>query len=244
MKSNSNVSVSSEIQRLLKVIVHRPDEGIARITPKRAGELLFDDIVHLPNMQEEHDVFTDLLKYFLGKENVLETGELLLEALIADEETKYEIIEMIIKYEELGLGDLDTENYSVFGVIGGGIKSHMLYKVYPEVFPNRSRRAIWALWYLSDKKVIDCKYDSEFLMIDTQKTITQQNYFYPYEIFAFYAHRIFQMLKEKAKENNVFLDPKYRYIFVDVFMDFIAKQHDEDISFFKSQIKDGGYGGA
>ena len=120
----------------------------------------------------------------------------------------------------------------------------MLYKVYPEVFPNRSRRAIWALWYLSDKKVIDCKYDSEFLMIDTQKTITQQNYFYPYEIFAFYAHRIFQMLKEKAKENNVFLDPKYRYIFVDVFMDFIAKQHDEDISFFKSQIKDGGYGGA
>jgi arginine deiminase len=101
MISHPSVSVSSEIQRLLKVIVHRPDEGIARITPKRAEELLFDDIVHLPNMQEEHDVFTNILKYFLGDENVLETGQLLLEALIADEDTKYEIIEMIINYEEL-----------------------------------------------------------------------------------------------------------------------------------------------
>lgn len=101
MKSNVQVSVSSEINRLLKVIVHRPDEGIARITPKRAEELLFDDIVHLPNMQEEHDVFTKLLKYFLGNDNVLETGQLLLEALISDEDTKHEIIEMIINYEEL-----------------------------------------------------------------------------------------------------------------------------------------------
>lgn len=101
MKSIVQVSVSSEINRLLKVIVHRPDEGIARITPKRAEELLFDDIVHLPNMQEEHDVFTKLLKYFLGEENVLETGQLLLEALISDGDTKHEIIEMIINYEEL-----------------------------------------------------------------------------------------------------------------------------------------------
>ena len=148
----------------------------------------------------------------------------------------------ILKYEDLDLSDLDTDDYSVFGVIGGGIKSHMLYKVYPEIFPNRSRSAIWALWYLSDKKVVDCKYGSEFLMIDTHKTITQQNYFYPYELFAFYAHQLYQMLKEKAKANNVFLDPKYRYIFVDVFLTFIAKQHEEEISFFKSQIKDGGYG--
>lgn len=101
MDAKSKVHVSSEIGQLLKVIVHRPDEGIARITPRRAGELLFDDIVHLPNMQEEHDVFTRLLQSFLGKGQVIETGDLLLEALIADEETKHEIIEMIIDYEEL-----------------------------------------------------------------------------------------------------------------------------------------------
>lgn len=84
-----------------RVIVHRPDEGIARITPKRAEELLFDDIVHLPRMQQEHDVFTSVLKAFVGANRVHEVGQLLLEALAEDEESKLEMIEMIVDYEEL-----------------------------------------------------------------------------------------------------------------------------------------------
>lgn len=95
------VLVNSEIEPLKRVIVHRPDEGIARISPKRAEELLFDDIVYLPRMQEEHDIFTDLLKAFLGAENVLETENLLAEALAADEESKKDMVEKIIDYEEL-----------------------------------------------------------------------------------------------------------------------------------------------
>lgn len=58
MDANNRIYADSEIGKLKKVIVHRPDEGIARITPKRAGELLFDDIVgFLPNMQEEQTIF-------------------------------------------------------------------------------------------------------------------------------------------------------------------------------------------
>lgn len=148
----------------------------------------------------------------------------------------------IDNYKDLQISDLDTEDYTVYGVIGGGIKSHMLYKVYPSVFPNRSRDAIWALWYLSDKKTFECKQDSEFLMIDVEKSVTQQNYFYPYELFTFYGHQIFQMLKQEADENNVYLDPENRYIIVDAFLTFIAEQHDEEISFLKQQIKDGGFG--
>ncbi len=104
------------------------------------------------------------------------------------EEKAYDKIDC---HEGLEISDLDTDDYTVYGVIGGGIKSHMLYKVYPAVFPNRSRDAIWALWYLTDKKTFDCKQDSEFLMIDVDKCITQQNYFYPYELFTFYAHQIY-----------------------------------------------------
>jgi arginine deiminase len=92
--------VDSEIGKLKKVIVHRPDEGIARITPKRAGELLFDDIVHLPNMQEEHDIFVGILKAFVGKENVMNVRDLLAEST-RDEESKYEVINKIIDFEEL-----------------------------------------------------------------------------------------------------------------------------------------------
>ncbi len=100
MDANSRIFVDSEIGKLKKVIVHRPDEGIARITPKRAGELLFDDIVHLPNMQEEHDIFVRVLNAFLGKENVLEVRDLLVEST-RDEESKYEVINKIIDFEEL-----------------------------------------------------------------------------------------------------------------------------------------------
>jgi len=99
--SQNKVFSSSEVNQLLRVIMHRPDAGIARITPKRAEELLFDDIVHLPNMQEEHDVFTSVLKAFLGEENVLETRDLLFQALVSDAETKLEIIKLIADYEEL-----------------------------------------------------------------------------------------------------------------------------------------------
>lgn len=91
----------SEIGKLNTVIVHRPDEGIARVSPKRAEELLFDDIVHLPQMQKEHDVFTGILRHFVGKDNVLETRDLLIEALDAHEEAKHSFLESIVAYEEL-----------------------------------------------------------------------------------------------------------------------------------------------
>lgn len=101
LDKNSTIQVSSEIGLLKRVIVHRPDEGISRISPRRAEELLFDDIVHLPNMQEEHDIFTDVLKAFMGENNVLESRQLLVESLASDDVTKKEMIEKIIDYEEL-----------------------------------------------------------------------------------------------------------------------------------------------
>ena len=100
MDANSRIYVDSEIGKLKKVIVHRPDEGIARITPKRAEELLFDDIVHLPNMQDEHDIFVNVLRAFVGKDNVLELGDLLTESC-RNEESRYEIINKIVDFEEL-----------------------------------------------------------------------------------------------------------------------------------------------
>jgi len=103
----TKINVSSEIGELKRVIVHRPDEGIERISPKRAEELLFDDIVYLPQMQEEHDIFTNVLKAFLGEENVLETQQLIFEALENDQDGRSEIIDMIIDFEELPLSFKD-----------------------------------------------------------------------------------------------------------------------------------------
>jgi arginine deiminase len=95
------LNVNSEIGTLRKVIIHRPDEGIARISPKKAEELLFDDIVHLPQMKEEHDVFRRVLQYIMGKENVLDTQRLIIEGFEASPETKETLIDKVIDYEEL-----------------------------------------------------------------------------------------------------------------------------------------------
>ncbi|MEM9919457.1 MAG: arginine deiminase family protein, partial [Bacteroidota bacterium] len=101
MASKAAVKVKSEIGQLKRVIVHRPDQGINRISPKKAEELLFDDIVYLPQMQQEHDLFVEVLSIFLGKENVLYTGKLLEEALEINPVTKSELLQLIAEDEEL-----------------------------------------------------------------------------------------------------------------------------------------------
>ena len=96
-----DIYVNSEIGPLEKVVVHRPEEGISRVSPKRSDELLFDDIVFLPRIQKEHDIFTSILKKFIGTENVLYLEQLLFEALDADQAAQEEIIARIIDFEEL-----------------------------------------------------------------------------------------------------------------------------------------------
>ncbi len=155
------------------------------------------------------------------------------------DEEEYENYET---YEDLSMNLMDTDDYTAYGVIGGGIKTHMLYKVYPGLFPNRSRSALWALWYLSGKSKYNCTMDSEFLMIDVDKGVVQQNYFYPYTLFVYYAFEIYKLLRDKATELNAYIDPDYRYIIVDAFLEYVALEHDADISVMKSQIRDGGMG--
>ncbi|MCP9235809.1 arginine deiminase family protein [Lewinella sp. JB7] len=98
------IQVNSEISPLRRVIVHRPDAGTSTITPRRAEELLFDDIVYLPRLQEEHDVFTDVLHAFLGDGGVLEIGKLVEEAIAASPEATAETLDLIINFEELPAG--------------------------------------------------------------------------------------------------------------------------------------------
>jgi hypothetical protein len=147
--------------------------------------------------------------------------------------------EKISKYHELDYSQFDDEEYIAYGVIGGGIKSHFIYKLFPCMYPNRSRDAIWALWYLSDKKRFNCKEDSEFLMIDLQKVITQQNFFYPYALFSFYALQIFLELKKVYKIHEIKIPSEYRFVIVDHFLSFVAGKHDAEINSLKSQAREG-----
>jgi len=82
-------------------MVHRPDLGLSRISPKKAEELLFEDIVFLPLMQKEHDIFTNVISLFIGKDNVLDVKTLIHESLDYNPVTRTKLIEDIVMFEEL-----------------------------------------------------------------------------------------------------------------------------------------------
>jgi arginine deiminase len=73
------LGVASEVGRLHRVLLHRPDLELRRLTPANKDELLFDDILWVRRARQEHDAFADLLRE-RGIE-VLLLGELLEQTL-------------------------------------------------------------------------------------------------------------------------------------------------------------------
>jgi|688.fasta_scaffold24764_3 arginine deiminase len=102
----NNIYCSSEVDKLQKVIVHYPDDGIEVVTPSNALEFLYDDIVHLPVMREEHQIFIDILSAFLGEENVLDTEQMFLETLeILNTKNREKLFNYIFELERLSAKD-------------------------------------------------------------------------------------------------------------------------------------------
>jgi arginine deiminase len=54
--------VYSEVGKLRKVIVHRPELSLQRLTPSNHNALLFDDVLWVERAQVEHDQFTQVMR--------------------------------------------------------------------------------------------------------------------------------------------------------------------------------------
>ena len=54
--------VDSEAGRLRRVILHRPDLELKRLTPSNKEQLLFDDVLWVRRARAEHDGFADVLR--------------------------------------------------------------------------------------------------------------------------------------------------------------------------------------
>jgi arginine deiminase len=53
--------VDSEVGVLRRVILHRPDLELRRLTPRNKDDLLFDDVLWVKRARQEHDAFADTL---------------------------------------------------------------------------------------------------------------------------------------------------------------------------------------
>ncbi len=57
----TRLGVHSEVGTLRRVMLHRPDLELRRLTPANKDELLFDDVLWVKRARQEHDAFADAL---------------------------------------------------------------------------------------------------------------------------------------------------------------------------------------
>jgi arginine deiminase len=97
--------VHSEVGKLRKVIVHRPELSLQRLTPSNHDELLFDDVLWVERAQWEHNQFTECMRE-RGIE-VYHVQDLLVETLTASEEARRLIIEEVATEYSMGWALVD-----------------------------------------------------------------------------------------------------------------------------------------
>ena len=73
-----SVSVTSEIGRLQRVLVHTPGPELLAVTPDTRVDFLYDDIINIDDAQREHRRFVAILERFA---TVLHVRELLRDVL-------------------------------------------------------------------------------------------------------------------------------------------------------------------
>jgi arginine deiminase len=100
--------VGSEVGVLRRVLLHRPDLELKRLTPRNKDDLLFDDVLWVKRARQEHDAFADTLAE-RGVE-VLYLDELLADVL-DDRDVRATVLDGTVAASGLGprLGPAVTE---------------------------------------------------------------------------------------------------------------------------------------
>jgi arginine deiminase len=100
----TRLGVDSEIGTLRRVILHRPDRELRRLTPRNREALLFDDVLWVKRARQEHDAFADALIERGVAVHLL--GDLLAETL-EDDTARDEVVERTLTTAAVGpaLGD-------------------------------------------------------------------------------------------------------------------------------------------
>ncbi|MBN2839634.1 MAG: arginine deiminase, partial [Coriobacteriia bacterium] len=94
-----------EVGRLRKVMVHRPDLSLQRLTPANHDDLLFDDVLWVERAQREHDQFVARMRE-RGVE-VFYLSELLAEALAESDDGRQRLIELVASEYTVGWSLVD-----------------------------------------------------------------------------------------------------------------------------------------
>ncbi|MEL7448725.1 MAG: arginine deiminase [Pseudomonadota bacterium] len=97
----SRLNVSSEIGPLRRVILHRPELSMQRLTPQNMQDLLFDDVIRVERAGKEHDTFSEVLRSYDVEVLLLHD---LLSTVLDSSEARNWILERQVTEQNLGPG--------------------------------------------------------------------------------------------------------------------------------------------
>ena len=120
----SEFGVHSEVGKLRKVMVHRPDLELQRLTPSNHDGLLFDDVLWVERARYEHDQFVERMRE-RGVEVYLLT-DLLAEALAASEPARTRLIELVASEHTVSWSLVDEVRDALAGFPPDDLARHLV----------------------------------------------------------------------------------------------------------------------
>jgi arginine deiminase len=149
--ASSRLQVDSEIGTLRRVILHRPDGELRRLTPRNREALLFDDVLWVKRARQEHDAFADALAERGVSVHLL--ADLLAETL-RDDTARTETVERTIRTAEVGPALADALSDWFMGLPAEELTQRLIAGVSLDELPSTSR-SLSALVTRTDGFVLD-----------------------------------------------------------------------------------------
>jgi arginine deiminase len=116
--------VHSEVGKLRKVLVHRPELSLQRLTPGNHDELLFDDILWVERAQYEHDQFVAKMRE--RGVDVYLFQDLLAEALAESDEGRRRMIELVVSEYTVGWSLVDEVREALWQFSPERLAKHLI----------------------------------------------------------------------------------------------------------------------
>jgi arginine deiminase len=116
--------VHSEVGKLRKVMVHRPELSLQRLTPSNHDDLLFDDVLWVERAQYEHDRFVERMRD-RGVEVFL-LRDLLTEALAASEDGRKRLIDLAVSEYTVGVSLVDEVRAALWDMKPEDLAAHLI----------------------------------------------------------------------------------------------------------------------
>ena len=134
-RDSGDVRGALEVGKLRRVMIHRPDLELKRLTPANHDELLFDDVLWVKRASEQHDAFADLLRS-RGVE-VLYLEELLTQTLALPDARRW-VLERTVTPFTLGAGMADEVRAYLDDVEPAVLADHLIGGLTKRERPSRS----------------------------------------------------------------------------------------------------------